>query len=234
MPIMRKEQAGLLFIHIPKTGGSSVEWAFRDAGWDVNFVDGNRRKGSVNYYRRCTPQHVEASVLEATYRLDRFDGIFAYVRDPLKRVLSEYVFRSTASKGSSVDTSAAAFEEWVRASLATTYADPYHLDNHMRPQHEFLVPGTRVYRFEDGLDAGLEDLKILTGLDVPPSAPRRNTGEERSGGTPRDVEVNDNVRRLVGSFYAEDYRRFGYARPDETDTTTARAPFTRRGRSTMK
>ncbi|WP_061960870.1 sulfotransferase family 2 domain-containing protein [Demequina flava] len=212
MPIIRKSKQGLLFIHIPKTGGGSVEAAFRADGWSVNILDGNMGKGTINHYRHCTPQHIHGSVLQQLYKLDRFDGIFTYVRDPLRRTVSEYLWRN--QRNENLDPGAPAFEAWVREAIKKTMADPYVYDNHMRPQHEFLVPGTRVYKFEDGLETGLADLERVTGLEIPSSVPRNHSGSDLSGVSSSDVQINDNIRKLVADFYAEDYRIFGYTRPD--------------------
>ncbi|WP_084101358.1 sulfotransferase family 2 domain-containing protein [Demequina sp. NBRC 110051] len=209
MPIFRRDGVSVLFAHIPKTGGSSIDDAFRAEGWSVDLHDGKGGRGSLNQLRRCSPQHQHGALLEATLHLDRFDAIFSFVRDPLQRLLSEFVWR--ARTGDQPDLTGAAVEQWVSENLARTATNPYWFDNHLRPQHEFLVAGGHVLRFEDGLGAGLSRLAALTDLDIPKDVPHRLRGTAVSGFSTADVEVTDATRALVAEHYWADYRRLGYA-----------------------
>ncbi|WP_084104993.1 sulfotransferase family 2 domain-containing protein [Demequina sp. NBRC 110056] len=216
MPVLRKDGAALLFVHIPKTGGGSVEAAFKDAGWTMDFFDHRSSPGSVNALRRNSPQHTHAADLERIFRIDQFDAVFSFVRDPLARMRSEYVWRKR--KQESIDASGKAFEKWLRSTFRRTLNDPWLHDNHMRPQVEFMVTGARNLRVEDGIAAGLAHLADLTGLNLPRSVPRAHRGADVTGVRPADIEVTARAARLVGEFYAEDYRRLGYERPDPPRT----------------
>ncbi|MFV0634381.1 sulfotransferase family 2 domain-containing protein [Demequina sp.] len=211
MPIMRKDGTALLFVHVPKTGGSSIEAAFRSAGWRVNYLDGNFDEGSLNQLRRCSPQHVDAADLAATFAIDRFDAVFGFVREPLPRMVSEYLWRHR--KRDSVDTSGRAFEEWLSSTFRKAKADPWLHDNHIRPQVDFILPQATMMRFEDGLEAGMARIARDTGLDVPVTLPRKYSAAAVTGVRSSDVNVTDKAKRLVAKFYAQDYRRLGYAKP---------------------
>ncbi|WP_084130467.1 sulfotransferase family 2 domain-containing protein [Demequina sp. NBRC 110055] len=211
MPIFRRDGVSILFVHIPKTGGSSVDDAFRDAGWSVALHDGGGGRDSLNRLRRCSPQHQHAAILESTLHVDRFDAIFTYVREPTRRVVSEYVWR--ARKAAQPDVSGTAVEAWVRDSFAKVATNPYWFDNHLRRQHEFLVPGTHTFRFEDGIETGLARLAAATGLDIPLSAPHRLKGSAMTGIDATDVVLTDAARDMVIDFYRSDYERLGYPIP---------------------
>ncbi|GMA36374.1 sulfotransferase family 2 domain-containing protein [Demequina litorisediminis] len=212
MPVLRKDGVALLFVHIPKTGGGSVETAFRKGGWKVNHFDGTSGPDSMNHLRRHSPQHADASHIEATFRLERFDGIFTFVRDPLPRLRSEYLWRHRDDDR--IDTSGRAFERWLRSTFRKQMKNPWLYDNHIRPQVDFLVRGGLTLRVEDGIDEGLARLANVTGLSVPTSAPRRHSGADVSAVKPSDVTITDKARSLVADFYAEDYRRLGYSPTD--------------------
>ena len=210
MPILRKDERGVLFIHVPKTGGSSIEHHFVEAGWDMAYHSGRVGKGTVNHYRWCTPQHQHAELLRSNFRLDRFDAIFMVVRDPVARFRSEYAWRNGIDTGR-VDPSASAVEKWAERAFATYESYPFMLGNHIRPQADYLVEGADVFRFEDGLDAAVARLNDLHGLELPGHVGRVKTSEDAAGVSSRDIEISPALEGRLREFYARDYELFGYA-----------------------
>ncbi|SKC35889.1 sulfotransferase family 2 domain-containing protein [Krasilnikoviella flava] len=206
MPVLTRGDRNVLFIHVPKTGGSAIEKHFVAAGWEMSYHDGRMSKGDPNYLRRCTPQHMHGELLRETFRLRRFDAVFAVVRDPVARFRSEYVMRHKQE----LSTSAEAVEAWGLAELEKLARNPYLHDNHMRPQVEFLVKQAHVYRLEDGLDAALSDLNERHDLGLPTEVVRSRTSERTRGISSRDVEVSATLRARLEEVYADDFRRFGY------------------------
>lgn len=208
MPVFRKDGKNILFVHIPKTGGSSIDTVFRASGYEMHFVDGEVGEGTINQLRRCTPQHMHGAMLRQTFKLHRFDAIFMIVRDPIARFRSEYLWRNRKKKHIAVD--AASVEKWATESFAKFASDSYAYDNHLRPQADFLVPGVKVYRIEDGMDSILADLNSSYGLDLQQEAPRVREGSTNSGVSSRDVTVSPSLEARVKEFYRQDYERFGY------------------------
>ncbi|MGW8566298.1 sulfotransferase family 2 domain-containing protein [Isoptericola sp. NPDC055881] len=206
MPVFTKDGRNVLFIHVPKTGGSSVEDHFVAAGWKMSYHDGRMQRGAPNYLRRCTPQHMHGELLAEVFRLHRFDAVFAVVREPVARFRSEYVMRHKQE----LSTDAEAVEAWAVERFEKFATNPYVHDNHIRPQAEFLVPGAQVYRLEDGLTAALEDLNARHDLGVPTEVPRVRTSERTRGIASRDVEVSASLRARLERFYAADFWTFGY------------------------
>jgi len=206
MPVFTQGERNVLFIHVPKTGGSAVEKHFVAAGWTMSYHDGRMSRGYPNHLRRCTPQHMHGALLKEIFRLRRFDAIFAVVRDPVARFRSEYVMRHKQE----LTTSADAVEAWAEERFAKFSSNPYVHDNHIRPQVEFLVKGAHVYRLEDGLDTALADLNAQHGLDLPTEVARVRTSERTRGISSRDVEVSVSLEARLEEFYADDFRRFGY------------------------
>ncbi|MFV0634367.1 sulfotransferase family 2 domain-containing protein [Demequina sp.] len=211
MPLLRKNGVALLFVHVPKTGGTSVENAFRDAGWDVDMLSRRAARGTENWYRRCSPQHLHAADLADTLRLERIDASFCFVREPRRRLISEYVWRHRTSE--TIDTHSHAFEAWTTKVFRESAADPYTGDNHIRPQVEFVLPTTHVFRLEDSLEAGMARLAELTGVDVPTDMPRAQEASRATGITAADVDVTELAAEQITAFYREDYRQFGYDVP---------------------
>ncbi len=209
MPIFRKDDKYILFVHVPKAGGSSIEVVFKNSGYQRDYLDGKMGRPHLNYVLRCTPQHMHGAVLRETLRLERFDAIFMVVREPLARLRSEYLWRN---RGKSPGKDAASVEAWARDAFKRYEKQPFLFDNHLRPQHEFLVPGAKVYRLEEGLPHILADIDRQWDLGLDTEIPRVREGSAVVGHASRDVEISPSLARRAKRFYRRDYAEFGYRR----------------------
>ena len=179
MPVFRQDGRAVLFVHVPKAGGSTLERLFAKSGWTTGYRDPKGGVGSMNSVRRCSPQHMHRPMLEQVFRLDRFDAVFMTVREPLGRFRSEFAYRNADR----VSATAAEVEAWYDEAFRQYRHDPFVFDNHLRPQWEFHLPGSHVYRLEDGLEAVVHDLNTRWGLGLLPlsrgAAGARPQGAER-------------------------------------------------------
>lgn len=205
MPLFTKDGRHVLFVHIPKTGGTSMERHLIKAGWSMSHHDGKVGRGRPNYVRQCSPQHMHAAVLRTILRVDRLDAVFTVVRDPVARFRSEFVHR-----GRGLTLGADDVEAWATKAFAQFEKDPFVYDNHIRPQVEFLIGGSRVYRLEDGFDAAVRDLNERYDLGLPEQVARVRSSEKSRGRSSKDVEVSESLERRLTEFYARDFQRFGY------------------------
>jgi hypothetical protein len=197
----------VLFVHIPKAAGSTLERMFARAGWEMALRETRKTHPQLMALRRCSPQHYHAELLQELFAVDRFDAVFTVTREPVSRFRSEYLMRNRTDPR----TDAASVEAWADKVLARREADPYALDNHLRPQHEFVLPQARVYRLEDGLDSAVVDLNARFGLGLTTAVRQVMTSVKRAGVSSSAIELSDRVESKVRSTYAEDFTRFGYA-----------------------
>jgi hypothetical protein len=202
VPVFVKDDRRVLFAHVPKTGGSAVEDAFRDDGWEVHFLDRTSRRRPVQQLRRCSPQHMHAALLEQTLRLERMDLFFAVVRDPLARFRSEYLWRHREEP----QLDALEVERWGRRVLEQFTHDPFVRDNHIRPQSEFVLPGTRVHHYEDGLQGAVDDVYRSLGLAETATVPE----PPRAPVSSAEVDLAPGFTARLREFYRADFERFGY------------------------
>lgn len=206
MPVFLDEDKKVLFVHVPKTGGTSVERLFANSGFRTAYRDGKVGKDSVNWVRRCSPQHLHAEMLDQLLQLSRFDLIFMLVREPIARFRSEYTHRNR----NDLHTDAASVEAWTERVLTRYGTNPYLFDNHVRPQSEFALPGCEVYRLEDGLERMAEDLRSRFGLSLHPEVPHAMDRVKRTGVSSNEVQISPRTDSMVREFYAADFERFGY------------------------
>src|SRR5690554_502775 len=115
MPVMSKHDVNILFIHIPKTGGTTIEDVFRRSGFSVSYYEprAKTKLGSPNKIRLCSPQHMHAYQINSIFDLSKFDYVFGVVRDPLTRAVSEYWMRNHPRPSSDPEV----FDSWWRSAL---------------------------------------------------------------------------------------------------------------------
>lgn len=193
MPLIRLSDKVILFIHIPKTGGSTISDYFQQVG-----------SVSLKYRGRwgpCAPQHIHAEVIKRLVPDAFYDYSFAIVRNPYGRLLSEYKARRGGRQSSGRTVS---FSRWAMELSDKYAADPYVDDNHLRPQHEFLLDGTEVFRFEDGVAKVVKSVMDRMGLTPAMPVPHSNPSAEIK------VRVTLEAMARVKSFYAADFEKLGY------------------------
>lgn len=203
MPLFTKGSRSVLFVHVPKTGGTSVEAALMDAGWQRFLYEDNPALVDRSL---CSPQHYHAPLLHATLRMDRIDAVFMIVRDPIARFRSEYAWQALGAD----EGAAAVVEEWTRSAFKTYADDPFHLDNHLRPQVEFALDEGDIYRYEEGLDNIVADVNSRLRLDIWAPLERRHDSSTAGVLNSKDVEINGTVEALLRDVYADDFRLLGY------------------------
>ena len=192
MPVFQTDAGQVLFIHVPKTGGTSIQKCLK------HFHPHSPWTNSPFPGEPCTPQHYDSTLLERHFGGMDLAWSFMVVRHPAERLISEYCWQM---RNRLVPPS---FGRWLRNALSKLEEDRYSFDNHLRPQHEFHCLGAEVFRFEDGLDAVLDRMSSLTGLDY---APRL---EHRKKRRPRQVSISKAEQALIEGTYRQDYEKFGY------------------------
>lgn len=195
MPVARINNKLILFIHIPKTGGSSIEKHLK-------------KHGQLSFYGQtgpsifpCSPQHFDGSLLGDLFSDAIFDWSFLVVRHPLKRLLSQYRYQT---RKPNPIRNRLSFSVWLRYVLLRRRINPYYRDNHFRPQHEFEAFGADIFRLEDGLGAPLDRLNSLTGVDETGDVAWANKTASK------DIKINPSDKALILSVYREDFLRYGY------------------------
>jgi hypothetical protein len=196
MPLFRHAEKVILFVHIPKTGGSTVEDVLRASGAKQAL----KAPKSVGF-SHSTPQHMHWEVTRRWIPRHFYNYSFAIVRNPFARLASEYRWREKFAKSPRPS-----FDRWVELQFRKYVDDPFILDNHIRPQHEFVGERVQVFRLENGLDKPLRACLTRLGLPAKPeSIPRANQSKSDTiGASPATIE-------RIAEFYADDFVTFGYS-----------------------
>ena len=198
MPFIEYDGKRILFVHIPKTGGTSVE------RWLETLGPLRLHAIGTPLPMRVTPQHLRHTDIEMMLGEDYFDYAFATVRNPFTRLESEYRMQATLAEEGFWG-KAPKFGYWLETALGRMARDPHADDNHLRPQWEFLGDAVEVFRLEDGLDVAMQTVATQIGAPPPPEDSSHALKTERRLLRWRKTDIT-RVRKA----YAQDFEQFGY------------------------
>lgn len=217
MPLARIAGSVLFFVHVPKTGGTSVEAYLRAKGATLAL------HGQAAEWSRAPLQHLHRAAYAEAVPPGCYDHGFAIVRDPMARLVSEFRMRAEpmAAKLRPVGWLSAArnrargratwglridrrlefhdFDGWVARVLDAAARDPWLLSNHVRPQAEFVDPAHRLFRFEDGL------APVFRWIDATTGTPPAEGGFHERRSPPIEVVWSAETEARARAFYAADY-----------------------------
>lgn len=203
----------IIFVHIPKTGGTSIEHFFRE----LRRISSNEKPAlglflnSRDSLLERNNGHCSLSMYEKFY----FDGvipkdfrIFTVVRNPVTRFWSEHSYRRLPS------TSRCPITIAPSAAILKRFAEkPIHLlkdlNSHLRPQHIYIEGKTRdrirILKFEN---LNEEFALLCRDWDLPfKSLPKYNSSKKR-----KKPKNKDQYETWVKEFYKLDFSSFGYVR----------------------
>lgn len=188
-------QLGAIFVHVPKTGGTSIERALRESPEQV--VGGHT---TALGFRKAFPREFAEYFTFALVRhpLDRFLSAWRYLRgEPVHEALGNAEIHECAT-----------LDRWMEPVAD----DPRRLGRivHFLPTRRFVCDDSdgvlvdRLYRYER-FDTAWTDLADRLGAVLPP--PRRLNAAPRSVARP---VVDDALANWIASHYAGDYELGGY------------------------
>lgn len=187
-----------IFIHIPKTAGTSIEQFLKDDG--KNHIDylGVRNNRSMHHYT-ATDLKRELPVLFNTYYK------FSIVRNPYDRLLSAYYWTPIPDVGYKSGKTKVEFLNYVsRVVKNNKYYDNIYND-HFMPQYMFIYNNKllvdNIFKYED-LEWVVSFLKKK--LDIKKEFPLLNKSKIK-----KDF-WNDNQKERIYKLYHQDFFLFNY------------------------
>jgi hypothetical protein len=205
VPVFSRDGVNILYVHVPKTGGSPIEQLFANNGFALTELNRDIQPTSLNAFRLCSPQHMHREQLLAIFSVPSFSYVFMTVRNPYDRMKSLFRMR----RGQGLKRVFNNFNDWVADTLAAHASRPYLFDNHVRRQVDFRLPRADIFRQEDGYDrewAKMISQKIGVRLEK-----LSNRREMVSPTDPtHDISMSDTTRALIREAYAADFELFKY------------------------
>jgi hypothetical protein len=200
-----------IFIHIPKTGGQSMEQMFLDdlgldwAGREPLLLRPNTDpdKGPQRLAHLYADEYVKYGYVTQ----EQFDSYFkfAVVRDPYARIVSEFFFRFKKT----------AF--WKRPSAPSFVSQSFETDfsdtaRHLATQTRYVMDSDgkmivdQIIKLENlNTEIGPLSEKIFGEARV---APHRN--KSRLAGTRRKARIRSQIKAMIRNKYRSDFETFDY------------------------
>lgn len=220
MPLTRLPDGRLLlFAHVPKCAGTSVEHYLEAAFGPLALLD--RKFTALPEGRRwskTSPQHADAETLARLFPPGFLAASFALVRHPVARMVSVFRWQRDIEGTIAPETP---FVDWL-ASLTERPRRRWTYDNHVRPMAEMVPGDATVFRMEDGWDPVIDWLQALAGPGqiLPRRMMTRNILDQRLAFEKRTappVHPGPDALALIAQTFAADFARFGYdPKPEET------------------
>ena len=95
MTLFIKDEQSILFLHVPKCGGSSIEKLFKNYGYSSTL---DMRGLAPQECLTASPQHQTSQNLKSIVNMEKIKHIFIMVRNPYKRIISEFNWQFRGSR----------------------------------------------------------------------------------------------------------------------------------------
>lgn len=182
MPIFEKNKKRILFVHIPKTGGTTIEHLFPNNGYKMD---------KFNPKEATSQQH---AIAETYKEWGDFTSCFTIVRNPIDRFISELNWRNI--KLNNLHSAVINFFSKVKK-------DKFFNGNHMRNQSDFISETIdHIYRFEEDFFNQICDDYNLTQ--------REFFKKEVSIKNIKREHLTKQHLDLIISYYEKDFINFNY------------------------
>ena len=197
------KQKNLLFIHIPKTGGTIIENQIKNI-YKQSLYSGYSNSLLNSPYNKKSLQHqFYTTIYKFKDKLNiNFDNIkiFSIVRNPYDRTISDLFWLKLIKKDFTA--------EQVYNTIKNNYLDRDDLDNHNKPQYKFitdenseLIKNIKIFKTET-LNKLNNELNKFLGFNI--NIKQNDVNKDYSR------YLNENSISLINDFYKKDFQLFNY------------------------
>jgi len=213
MPLYLNNKRNVLFIHIPKTGGTTIEnWLYKTGDFKQLLFSEHILKDT-----RVTGQHFGFETLENLIGdLNTKDLYkFAIVRNPYDRLISEFFYRVKIKDLTLGEKPEKYFSSWVDCTFKMYKNDNSILDNHLRPQSYFVSDDVVCFKLENGIENAISQVAQELQLEKAKSIESKKVGEKK------EVVWSKSALDKVHELYECDFKNFEYQKRVENEDIQA-------------
>lgn len=203
MTLFIKNSHSVLFLHVPKCGGSSIDSLFKQSGYFATL----EMRGIPPQDYLVAPQHQTSEKLKSMINIKKINDTFILVRNPYDRILSEYNWQFKTTKPCEKPN----INTWIIESLKRASADRSYSDNHFRACIDFIdidLPCS-IFKLEDGIEFIVEFFIRVQGsideIKIPTEKSAKNFTSHISRPKISSIAID-----AINQFYKDDFKAFGY------------------------
>jgi hypothetical protein len=210
MPYFNNKNVNILFIHIPKTGGTSIA-KYLSQKYSIQLCEKSFSGFNLCKNINVPSDHFLLNTILTLYKdkiVFKNLKILSVVRNPYSKIISEIFFRKKISEQNiSDDDTQKIIETIITTDINIYLENKHHAENHFIPQYKFLCDkNEKIYnnidilKFEnlnnDIKKLGFEDFNV----DI-------NKTEKKFD---YKYYLNKNSINLINKIYKKDFELFGY------------------------
>ena len=189
----------IIFIHIPKTAGSSIEHLLRDEGkYELDFI-GVRNGRSTHHYMGIELKMILKELYPTYYK-------FSFVRNPYDRLISEYFWCRLNNVGHKFNKTFDEFLDYIEDVIKNKkFFKPIEND-HFIPQYSFLFFNNKllvnnIFKYEDiqtVIPLIRKRLKIITEF------------QHLNKSIKNEITLTEEQKERIYNLYKIDFQTFNY------------------------
>jgi len=205
-----------LFVHIAKTGGTSVRAAlaplrWRDPMYIPQFIASRLSHATGHRIASKLPRHARIIAAKEMLPQELFESLFkfAFVRNPWDLQVSSW--HHLQRERPKLVEHVTDFKEFIRWKLDPERTDQYHIDTSIERQTDYLkdLDGTILVDFigkYENLQEDYEEACRRIGIKPPPLPHKRQAKNRKNYHSYYDEETAE----LMAQYFREDIETFGY------------------------
>ena len=189
----------IIFIHIPKTAGSSIEHLLRDEGlYELDFI-GVRNGRSTHHYMGIELKMILKDLYPKYYK-------FSFVRNPYDRLISEYFWCRIKDVGHKFNKTFDEFLDYVEDVIKNKkFFKPIEND-HFIPQYSFLFFNNKllvnnIFKYED-----IETVAPL----IKKRLKIKTTLQHLNKSVKNEITLTQEQKDIIYNLYKIDFETFNY------------------------
>lgn len=186
------EEKKLLFIHIPKTGGTSIEHSFRDFNKEIGVgIKDNKAMQHYTYfdYKKNLSEYFNNFMK------------FSIVRNPYSRIVSDFYFLNSM-KDFKTFRNMDEYLDYAEDCINTNNFNRTIYDDHFMPQYYYLEDITNIKIFKTEKRGQLNNFLESYGLEI------YHKNKMRKGVKP--INLTREQANRINKLYRIDFKIFGY------------------------
>jgi len=195
MPICRDRK--IAFIHIPKTGGTSIEELLDLKGKENFYSHDSHAYCFDNVY--YAPQHLTPTLLDKLVEEFSSYTTFCFTRHPYQKLISEYSW--IQGKNNNREFHEESFQQWLVTNVSKKDTD------HKLDQYLYTQGCEHIFKHQD-LNNSIEQIEKICGIKITGKLKHSNRSSKNTEQIASRLSLES--KEIIGKLYSHDFNLLEY------------------------